>query len=283
MTEGVDTNPAVQKLGESVLKAGSNLLESKHNSSWDDMERATRSETATSLIESMESTAFMLAENVPIGTILTSNDNNVIMGAGRLQTKQLQQSYRLPPDSGDHAPGRNTIELPAATLKEHSRENEIKVVFLSYNNVGQYLGSVGVEKGTEELRGYTVNSKVVTAALNGAKAKTVSLKEPVIITMEHLEAKNGRTSVCAYWDYGNDRGKDFVGQWSSKGCWVVSSDESRTVCACSHLTNFAVLMDVSGTIAGSAHDRFLTEITWIGCSISIVCLVLTLVIFCSFR
>ena len=37
------------------------------------------------------------------------------------------------------------------------------------------------------------------------------------------------------------------GEWSQEGCHVVSSDEEKTVCQCDHLTNFAVLMDVSGT------------------------------------
>ncbi|OQV13748.1 Adhesion G protein-coupled receptor L3 [Hypsibius exemplaris] len=285
MTDGSDTNPAVQKLGESVLRAGSNLLEPKHDSSWADLANQTRAETATSLIQSMEQTAFMLADNVPIGTILTSSDHNIITAAGRLQTKQLAENYKLPPDSSDNSGGalKNSIELPAVTLKEHSRDNEVKVVFLTYRNIGQYLGSVGDRKVDGGIKGYTVNSKVVTASLNGAKERNVSLREPVIITLLHLERKNGRDSVCAYWDFGNGKDRQFGGQWSTRGCWVVSSDEARTVCACSHLTNFAVLMDVTGTIAQSGHDDPLTKITWIGCSVSIVCLMMTLIIFCSFR
>lgn len=42
-------------------------------------------------------------------------------------------------------------------------------------------------------------------------------------------------------------------------------------------------MDVSGTIATSTHNDALTKITFVGCSISIFCLALTLIIFCSFR
>ena len=37
------------------------------------------------------------------------------------------------------------------------------------------------------------------------------------------------------------------GEWSQEGCQVLYSDEERTICQCDHLTNFAVLMDVSGT------------------------------------
>ena len=40
------------------------------------------------------------------------------------------------------------------------------------------------------------------------------------------------------------------GEWSQEGCHVVLSDEEKTVCQCDHLTNFAILMDVSGTKVG---------------------------------
>ena len=37
------------------------------------------------------------------------------------------------------------------------------------------------------------------------------------------------------------------GAWSQDGCHVLFSDDKKTVCQCDHLTNFAVLMDVTGT------------------------------------
>lgn len=34
-------------------------------------------------------------------------------------------------------------------------------------------------------------------------------------------------------------------EWSDEGCWVQASNMSHTVCACTHLTNFAVIMEVA--------------------------------------
>ena len=34
------------------------------------------------------------------------------------------------------------------------------------------------------------------------------------------------------------------GSWSTKGCSLVKSNDNETICACNHLTNFAVLMQV---------------------------------------
>ena len=43
--------------------------------------------------------------------------------------------------------------------------------------------------------------------------------------------------VCSYYN-------ETLEIWETRGCWVVAdlSDENSTVCACSHLTNFAVLL-----------------------------------------
>lgn len=38
-----------------------------------------------------------------------------------------------------------------------------------------------------------------------------------------------------------------VGEWSDEGCRVVDTNDEYTTCECDHLTNFAVLMDVTGT------------------------------------
>ncbi|XP_055333204.1 adhesion G protein-coupled receptor L3-like [Paramacrobiotus metropolitanus] len=274
----------VQKLGEQVLKAGSNLLDVRHNASWVELSEENRAETATTLIVSLETTAFMLAENVPVGSILTSFDNNIVMGVGKFHTKQMERNYKLPPKNNDTMGvyTADSIEFTAAALQDHTQENMVKLVFLSYNNVGQYLEAVGTTSTGNVPAGMVVNSKVISAAINGVHRAT-QLKEPVIITLEHTVPANGQPTMCAFWDYKNDKEMNFQGAWSTRGCVVVKSYSHKTVCECDHLTNFAVLMDVTGTIGTSPHNDALTKITIIGCSISIVCLLVTLIIFWSFR
>jgi len=55
------------------------------------------------------------------------------------------------------------------------------------------------------------------------------------------------------------------------------------VCECNHLTNFAVLMDVHAVRLDIAHQVALQIITYIGCIISVVCLVLAILTFQLFR
>ena len=70
--------------------------------------------------------------------------------------------------------------------------------------------------------------------------------------------------------------------WSSSGLNVGSFDESTgtVICISNHLTSFAVLVDVSGSVPPS---RALSVLTYIGCGISIICLVLTIIFLISMR
>ena len=59
LTKGSDEEEhdvSVQKLGENVLKAGSNLLDVKHNVSWEELGYEAKAQTATTLLNSLEST-----------------------------------------------------------------------------------------------------------------------------------------------------------------------------------------------------------------------------------
>ncbi|XP_052808205.1 adhesion G-protein coupled receptor D1-like isoform X3 [Mya arenaria] len=80
---------------------------------------------------------------------------------------------------------------------------------------------------------------------------------------------------CSYWET-NQSGK---GHWSTDGCILEQFDgEKGTVtCHCNHLTNFAVLMSpTSITETKTVHQRRLGVLSIVGCSISIIGLVLTI-------
>ena len=68
--------------------------------------------------------------------------------------------------------------------------------------------------------------------------------------------------------------------WSDQGCWKISETKTHVKCKCNHLTNFALLMDVYG------EQKDLMElkvITWIGCGVSLLGLILTFITFAAFR
>lgn len=75
----------------------------------------------------------------------------------------------------------------------------------------------------------------------------------------------------------------FYSAWSEEGCRVEGTNATHTVCECDHLTNFAILMDVHMTSLSARHQTALQIITYVGCSISIICLILAIITFHSFK
>jgi hypothetical protein len=74
---------------------------------------------------------------------------------------------------------------------------------------------------------------------------------------------------CKYWDFNTTL-------WSSSGCHRVKeeSDFYTTVCRCSHLSNFAALMDISGREGNTSLKE---KMTLFFSGISVICLLITLI------
>ena len=69
--------------------------------------------------------------------------------------------------------------------------------------------------------------------------------------------------------------------WSREGCKTFAGKLVGTVrCECTHLTNFALMPDVSRS---GSNPLSLKIITWIGCGISLFGLVLTILTYSVFR
>ncbi|OBS58039.1 hypothetical protein A6R68_10835 [Neotoma lepida] len=69
------------------------------------------------------------------------------------------------------------------------------------------------------------------------------------------------------------------GIWSSQGCALTEGNLTHSVCHCTHLTNFAILMQVVPLQLTRGHQVALSSISYVGCSLSVLCLAATLVTF----
>uniref|UniRef100_A0A3Q2QMJ9 Adhesion G protein-coupled receptor E1 n=1 Tax=Fundulus heteroclitus TaxID=8078 RepID=A0A3Q2QMJ9_FUNHE len=141
---------------------------------------------------------------------------------------------------------------------------------LSYKNLG-----ASVNRSFEDLKekekdalSFQVFSKVVSVVVSNPS--TQNLSTPVNITFSHLEGIKQNPEarfICAYW---NERGV-----WSPDGCSQEQSNATHTVCSCGHLSSFAVLMALY-PMKPSFELQLLTKI---GLTISLVCLVLSILTF----
>ncbi|XP_042293042.1 adhesion G protein-coupled receptor F4 isoform X1 [Thunnus maccoyii] len=106
------------------------------------------------------------------------------------------------------------------------------------------------------------NSIVVTATTKGKQ--TAGVRVTIDFALKNPRAPNTQL-LCVYWS-NNTR------SWSEDGCWWEGPSEVGR-CVCQHLSSFAMLVSKTPlTIPG------ITEITYVGLSVSIVSLIISLVI-----
>ncbi|XP_014749421.1 PREDICTED: adhesion G protein-coupled receptor L1-like, partial [Sturnus vulgaris] len=74
-----------------------------------------------------------------------------------------------------------------------------------------------------------------------------------------------------------------AGHWSSQGCRLLRSNGTHSSCACSHLTNFALLMARTQSFPGRLNEVLLSVITWAGILVALLCLGLSISAFCCLR
>uniref|UniRef100_A0AAQ6IPL9 Si:ch211-241f5.3 n=1 Tax=Anabas testudineus TaxID=64144 RepID=A0AAQ6IPL9_ANATE len=172
-----------------------------------------------------------------------------------LSSRQVQVHMNLETAAGDpsYYPGFTTLSL------------------LSYANLEDSADGFFVGMKPQKNQRFQINSKVVTVTVSNRN--TSLLKEPVKITFHHLKQSN-ESHTCAFWDSSQQGGT-----WSARGCSVVESNSEYTVCSCTHLSSFAVLMALY-----EMENKFeLQVITWVGLSLSLICLFICILTFSFIR
>uniref|UniRef100_A0A8C8Y1B6 Adhesion G-protein coupled receptor G2 n=1 Tax=Panthera leo TaxID=9689 RepID=A0A8C8Y1B6_PANLE len=124
------------------------------------------------------------------------------------------------------------------------------------------------------LISYVISSSVANLTVN-------NLTRNVTVTLKHINPRQDDLTVrCVFWDLHRNGGR---GGWSSDGCSVKDRKPNETVCTCSHLTSFGVLLDLSRTSLPPTQMMALTFITYIGCGLSSIFLSVTLVTYLAFE
>uniref|UniRef100_A0A3B5AXS7 EGF-like module-containing mucin-like hormone receptor-like 1 n=1 Tax=Stegastes partitus TaxID=144197 RepID=A0A3B5AXS7_9TELE len=146
------------------------------------------------------------------------------------------------------------------------------VSLLSYSNLENSTDGFFGGMKPEKDQSFKVNSKVVTVIVSNSN--TSHLKEDIKLTLYHLTQSNQTSHTCVFWDSSKEGGA-----WSAHGCKALESNAKYTVCSCNHLSSFAVLMSLS-----EMEDRFeLKLITWLGLSLSLICLLICILTFSMIR
>ncbi|XP_032922867.1 adhesion G protein-coupled receptor L2 isoform X15 [Catharus ustulatus] len=266
---------------KAVVDTVDNLLRPEALESWKDMNSSEQAHAATMLLDTLEEGAFVLADNLVEPSRVSMPTENIVLDVAVLSTEGQVQDLRFP----QAGKGGNWIQLSARTMKQNSRNGLAKLVFIIYKSLGRFLST---ENATIKLGGdlagqnstIAVNSHVIAASINKESSR-VYLTDPVHFTLEHIDPDNYFNANCSFWNYSE---RTMMGYWSTQGCKLVDTNKTHTTCACSHLTNFAILMARREIVyKDGVHELLLTVITWVGIVISLVCLAICIFTFCFFR
>ncbi|XP_065432359.1 adhesion G protein-coupled receptor E3-like [Chrysemys picta bellii] len=160
------------------------------------------------------------------------------------------------------------MSIDCMTVVGASEAGSGVVAFISYATLESILNNNFIDQqnltGEDNLVNITLNSKVVS----GTIGKPGPLPKPFYFTLEHKQRKEMEDKIiCVFWK--------LTGTWSTEGCTLLRANSTHTTCTCTHLSSFAILM-ASHAIKESYP---LTIITYVGLTLSLLCLFLAILTF----
>ncbi|XP_072025222.1 adhesion G protein-coupled receptor L4-like [Amphiura filiformis] len=143
--------------------------------------------------------------------------------------------------------------------------------------------SVGIPKFLNETSlsnvkpPYRLGSRIMSITLFDKNGNVIPYEgeEPVHITFEltDTDTEQQQKPICKYFN-------NVKRIWSDKGCALHQTNETHVTCYCYHLSSFAVLMAINSDLEFAAiHYKVFKYLGYVGMSLSILCLTLTLIIY----
>ncbi|XP_073478598.1 adhesion G protein-coupled receptor E3-like [Aquarana catesbeiana] len=160
----------------------------------------------------------------------------------------------------------NTMQVPCT----HVSGDRDGAMFISYKGLESKLNAslLGAIGETDNKVMEEINSPIISGTITSPNI--AYLEPPVVFYLKQLKVVPPSFILqCVFLD-------TELKTWSSRGCKTRKSDRvNSTLCACNHLSTFAVLM-----APGDIQENYgLILISRIGLSVSVVCLCLSLITF----
>ncbi|XP_039342395.1 adhesion G protein-coupled receptor E3-like [Mauremys reevesii] len=166
-----------------------------------------------------------------------------------------------------------TMVVHCATVTGAVTQGLGAAAFISYSTLDSIISARRLSEGNlpagGKLEKSHLNSRVVSGAVGDGSH--VHLSSPANFTLRHRQAKKEEEeALCVYWKVVAESGS-----WSPDGCTAVRTNSTHTTCSCDHLSSFAVLMAPTAV----TESYSLTIITYVGLTLSLLCLFLAILTF----
>uniref|UniRef100_F7E4K0 Adhesion G-protein coupled receptor G5 n=1 Tax=Ornithorhynchus anatinus TaxID=9258 RepID=F7E4K0_ORNAN len=158
------------------------------------------------------------------------------------------------------------MQFPAELVKRPCVETSRKIKLICI-----YFTITGLFKDAKNS--ILLNNNILGARLDNYSIS--GLKDMVNISFRHSPDLEKTDMTCVFWKEGE--GKQSSGSWESDGCQTIR-EKTWVRCRCNHLTYFAVLMKISSAAIDEKLLAPLTYISIVGCSISVVASLFTILL-----
>ncbi|XP_065275711.1 adhesion G protein-coupled receptor E3-like [Emys orbicularis] len=236
---------------------------------WDGGDKGDVGSAVTVLLQSVELAALATALRSPERT--TQNVTTELMA---IQTRLVTGNCSRDSEVFTLRAHEETMDVHCDTVTGAATQAGLgAAAFISYSNLDSIISARRLSEGNlpagGKLEKSHLNSRVVSGAVGDGRP--IHLSRPANFTLHHRQAKKEEEEArCVYWKVVAESGS-----WSPDGCTTVHTNSTHTTCSCDHLSSFAVLM--APTTVTESYP--LTIITYVGLTLSLLCLFLAILTF----
>uniref|UniRef100_F6WDX1 Adhesion G protein-coupled receptor A3 n=2 Tax=Ornithorhynchus anatinus TaxID=9258 RepID=F6WDX1_ORNAN len=170
-----------------------------------------------------------------------------------------------------------SIQLPPSLFSQRQKreirqadESVFKLQLIAFRNGKLFPATGNSTNLADDGKRRTVVTPVILTKLDGVSV--VAHHIPVNVTLRRIA--HGSDAVAAQWDFDLLNGQ---GGWKSDGCHIVSSDENITTIQCYALSNYAVLMDLTGSEFYTQSAELLHPVIYATAIVLLLCLLVIIV------
>ncbi|XP_032906857.1 CD97 antigen-like isoform X1 [Amblyraja radiata] len=226
------------------------------------MDRGKQQEALALSLQTVESSVMAM-----VFTLASEEKKNMSFGNIEVDMEVLRDGNVSAAETAMLSANGNRMEVPWRAVSQGADPGRVGVALIAMSHVASVMNDSLDGEGRLLL-----NSDVLTAAATRGGARP--LVEPLSLTFHNDKTKKPRVEVVCVALNHTRAGS----HWSRQGCRLMKTNSTHTVCQCSRLTSFAVLMALYET-QDPWHLRNLSLISYIGISISLVCLFISFVTF----
>ncbi|XP_052497855.1 adhesion G protein-coupled receptor A3 isoform X2 [Budorcas taxicolor] len=192
-----------------------------------------------------------------------------------VQCLQRIATYRLA--NGAHVYSTNTIveasiQLPPSLFSPKQKrevrpsdDSLYKLQLIAFRNGKLFPATGNSTNLADDGKRRTVVTPVILTKIDGVNIDTHHI--PVNVTLRRIA--HGADAVAAQWDFDLLNGQ---GGWKSDGCHILYSDENITTIQCYSLSNYAVLMDLTGSELFTQAAHLLHPVVYTTAVVLLLCL-----------